>query len=271
MVRSIFYVSDGTGITAETIGNSLTSQFDTVQFRHVRMPFLDTEEKAVLAVERIRRAWQVDGARPVVVNTIIDERLNSLLKDSGALFLDVFAAFMEPLERELGLPRSLRINEAHGRADSKVYETRIDAINYSLAHDDGVSVNYDESDLVLLGVSRSGKTPTCLYMALQYGVKAANYPLTPDDLDAGRVPPAVLGQRHRLFGLTIDAERLSQIRQERRPNSRYADPHQCKREVQLAEGLYRQHRIPFLNTTHSSIEEIASKVMQALNLDRHLC
>lgn len=269
MKRTIFYVSDGTGITSETIGNSLLTQFEGIEFRHVRIPFVDSEEKALAAAARIRGIAEPEGVRPVVINTVVDAHLCELLASCGGLMVDVFAAFLGPLEAEFGVTRGGRINKAH-QVDSKGYENRIDATNFALSHDDGVDVDYKDADLILVGVSRSGKTPTCLYMALQFGVKAANYPLTPEDLDLSEFPKRLKPHLHKLFGLTIDPARLQQIRGERRANSRYASPEQCRYEVARAEAMFRDHRIPNLNTTHTSIEEIASKVMLTLGLDRHL-
>ena len=269
-VRPVFYVSDGTGITAETIGHSLLTQFGHVSFVTDRIPFVDTPDKARLAVEEIRRAGELHGTRPIVVNSCVDSSLSQVLADSGALMLDVFEPFIAPLEQELGAPREPRVGRAHGIADFDTYHRRIDAMNYALTHDDGISMDFAEADLVLVGVSRAGKTPTCVYMALHYGIRAANYPLTEDDLDQERLPAKLRAYRHKLFGLTIDPERLHQIRQERRPDSRYAQMDTCRREVAAAEMMFRAERIPTLSTTHTSIEEISSKVLSTLGLRREM-
>lgn len=268
--RLIFFVSDGTGITAETIGHSVLTQFEGIEFESYRIPFVDNEDKARQAAERIRRAGEAAGHRAIVVNTVVDKRIGEILAESGALMLDVFEPFLGPLERELGVPRKPRVGRAHGMTNLTAYERRISATNYALAHDDGMNPNYEDATVVLVGVSRSGKTPTCLYLALHFGVTAANYPLTEEELEAGRLPPRLSPHRGKLFGLTIDPERLQQIRQSRRPHSRYAHIEQCRREVMLAERLFRQEGIPFLNTTHTSIEEIASKVLARLGIDRQL-
>jgi [pyruvate, water dikinase]-phosphate phosphotransferase / [pyruvate, water dikinase] kinase len=270
MRRTVFYVSDGTGITAETIGHSVLTQFEGVEFETTRLPFVDNEAKAEQAAERIRAAGARGGTRPIVVNTVIDQRLSNILARSGALMLDVFAPFLAPLEKEFGTPRKPQVGRAHGVTDSAHYEQRINATNYALSHDDGLDPNYRDADVILVGVSRSGKTPTCLYMALHYGVSAANYPLTDEDLEGEALPKRLAAHRDKLFGLTIDPDRLQQIRQARRPDSRYARAEQCRKEVSLAETLFRQESIPHLNTTHTSIEEIASKVLSHLGIDRHL-
>lgn len=268
MKRTIFYVSDGTGITSETVGNSLLTQFEGIDFRHVRIPFVDSEEKALAAVARIRTIADAENLRPIVINTVVDAHLCEVLARSDGLMVDVFAAFLGPLEAEFGVKRAKRINKAH-QVNSKSYETRIVATNFALSHDDGVDLDYKDADLILIGVSRSGKTPTCLYLALQFGVKAANYPLTPDDLGSPDLPKRLKPYASKLFGLTIDPIRLQQIRGERRSNSQYASMEQCRFEINKAEAMFRNHRIPNINTTHTSIEEIASKVVLALGLDRH--
>lgn len=269
-VRHVFYVSDGTGITAETIGHSLLTQFNGIEFASRRIAFIDTVEKADATVAEIRAAGEASGLRPVVVNTVVDPDLNALLAESGALMLDVFAPFISPLEQELGQKRQPRVGHAHGLVDFAAYEQRINATNYALTHDDGMDVHYDDADVILVGVSRSGKTPTCLYLALHYGVKAANYPLTIEDLEGRELPRRLRKHRSKLFGLTIDPVRLQQIRQERRPNSRYATLETCRSEVVAAEAMFRQENIPVLSTTHTSIEEISGKVLAQLGIHRHM-
>ena len=270
LVRPVFYVSDGTGITAETIGHSLLTQFADTQFRTDRIPFVDTPEKAAEAAARIRAAGEAEGNRPIVVNSCVDARLTAALAESGALMLDVFAPFIEPLERELGEQRQSRVGHAHGLVNFDTYHRRINAMNYALTHDDGMRLDYAEADLILVGVSRAGKTPTCVYLALHYGIRAANYPLTDDDLDSERLPAKLQPYRRKLFGLTIDPERLQQIRQERRPNSRYSQLETCRREVAQAEAMFQLERIPVLSTTHASIEEIASRVLESLGINREM-
>jgi regulator of PEP synthase PpsR (kinase-PPPase family) len=217
----------------------------------------------------VRAAGEARGYRPIIISSIVDEALTTTLAESGALVLDVFGPFIGRLEAELGKQREHHVGHAHGMVDFAAYEQRINATNYALTHDDGGNVNYDDADLILVGVSRSGKTPTCLYLALHYGVRAANYPLTEDDLEGKDLPKRLRAHRRKLYGLTIDPVRLRQIRQERKPDSRYATIEQCRFEVAAAEVL-RAERIPMLSTTHTSIEEIASKVMTALGIQRHM-
>jgi regulator of PEP synthase PpsR (kinase-PPPase family) len=268
--RPVFFISDGTGITAETIGHSLLTQFSGTEFLTVRIPFVDTPAKAIAAAGEIHAAGERSGMRPIVVSSAVNQELAGLLADSGALMLDIFAPFIQPLEIELGVKRQSPMGKAHGMVDFAAYEARINATNYALTHDDGIDLDYGEADLILVGVSRSGKTPTCLYLALHYGVKAANYPLTEDDLEVDGLPQKLRAHRRKLFGLTIDPVRLQQIRNERKPGSRYATLEQCRREVTLAEALFRAERVPSLSTTHTSIEEIASKMLAQFGIQRHM-
>ena len=269
-VRAVFYVSDGTGITAETMGHSLLTQFGGVQFLTDRVPFVDSPERAREVVAEIIAAGETHGTRPIVVNSCVDPELNQILSGSGALMLDVFAPFIAPLEAELGTSRESRVGQAHGMVDFDTYHRRINAMNFALTHDDGMSVNYDEAEVILVAVSRAGKTPTCIYLALHHGIRAANYPLTPEDLEQDRLPRHLRPHRSKLFGLTIDPQRLHQVRQERRPNSRYAELETCKREVAAAETMLRMERVPTLSTTHASIEEISSRILEHLGINREM-
>ncbi|MEO7066756.1 MAG: pyruvate, water dikinase regulatory protein [Rhodanobacter sp.] len=268
MRRTVFFISDSTGITAETIGNSILAQFEGVQFTKHRLPFTDNVQKAEAAAVRIKISYAKHGERPIVVNTMADRSLSEIVADSGALMLDVFAPFIGPLEVELGTKRSGAVNRAHGIVDFDKYEARINATNYALVHDDGIDVDYAEADVILVGVSRSGKTPTCLYMALHYGVSAANYPLTDEDLERLELPVRLKPYKDRLYGLTIEPQRLAQIREQRRAGSKYATLKQCRWELEQAERLMRQSNIPSLNTTHVSIEEIASKIFDRFGIER---
>jgi regulator of PEP synthase PpsR (kinase-PPPase family) len=269
-VRPVFYVSDGTGITAETIGHSLLTQFTQTTFVTERYSFVGTEERAREVAQKIRVAGEAHGARPVVVNSCVDSAVSAVLAESGALMLDVFAPFIEPLERELGEGRERRIGQAHGLVNFETYHRRINAMNFALTHDDGAATDYGGADVILVAVSRAGKTPTCVYLALHYGIRAANYPLTEEDLEHDRLPPRLRPYRSKLFGLTIDPVRLQQIRQERRPNSRYAQLETCRREVAAAEMMFRGEGIPTLSTTHTSIEEISNRVLTTLGIHREM-
>lgn len=270
MRRTVFFISDGTAITAETFGHSMLTQFSGQDFRQVRLPFVDTREKAEDAVGLIDRAAEADGTRPLVFNTIVDIGIGAVINESQGHVFDLFGTFLEPLEKILGVERTGTVGQAHGIRDSGEYEDRMEATNYALTHDDGISKRMDSADLILVGVSRSGKTPTCLYMALHFGVKAANYPLTEEDLEKPRLPDFLRRHKKKLFGLTIDAERLSQIREVRRPGSRYASLKQCRYEVDAAESLLRADGVPVLSSTRASIEELGSRILLELGLQREL-
>jgi len=270
MARTVFYISDGTAITAETLGHSLLTQFDLGDVQQVRVPFVDTLARAEDVARTVSRTRADDGERPLVFHTVIDQSHARILEETGACVVDLFGRLVAPLEREFGLVRKRRVGRAHGMTDVDTYDDRMEATNYALRHDDGANTDYSDADLILVGVSRSGKTPTCLYMALQFGVKAANYPLTVDDLERGRLPEVLRGARDKVFGLTIEPERLAHIREARRPGSRYASIAQCRREVSDAELLYQSFKVPHLNTTQTSIEEICTKVLHKLKLKRRL-
>jgi hypothetical protein len=269
--RTVFFVSDQTGVTAETMGHSLLTQFDGLDFRPITLPFITTIDKAREAVSKIDQAARDEGVRPVVFATFVNNNVRDAVRRADCVFLDFFAAFLEPLEQEFGQPSAHVLGRAHGMTDLPAYTLRINATNFALANDDGAQTrDYDRADVILLGVSRSGKTPTCVYMALQYATYAANYPLTDEDLDGSRLPAAVEPFRNKLFGLTIQPDRLQQIRQERRPDSRYASPQQCAYEVRAAEQLFQRQGVPFLETTDCSIEEIASRVLERLSIPRRV-
>jgi len=269
--RTVFFVSDQTGVTAETMGHSLLTQFDGLDFRPVTLPFITTLDKAREAVGKIDQSARDEGVRPVVFATLVNNNVRDAVRRADCVFLDFFAAFLDPLEQEFGQPSAHVLGRAHGMTDLPAYTLRINATNFALANDDGAQTwDYERADVILLGVSRSGKTPTCVYMALQYATCAANYPLTDEDLDGSRLPAAVEPYRSKLFGLTIQPDRLQQIRQERRPDSRYASPQQCAYEVRAAEQLFERQGVPFLETTDCSIEEIASRVLERLAIPRRV-
>ena len=265
MQRTIFFVSDGTGITAEALGHSLLSQFEGVQLREVRMPFVDTPEKIDACLARIAEARARDGARPIVVTTLVNHDMAHRLQQADALVLNLFDSFIAPLEAELGRAAQHTVGRARGGASSKDYQARVAAIDFTVTHDDGVSQHgLEQADIILVGVSRSGKTPTSLYLALQFGLKAANYPLIPEDFERNALPPALLPHKAKLHGLSINPERLSRIREERRPGSKYAALANCRAEVEAAEAMMRAHGIPWLDASSKSIEEIAATLVQAL-------
>ncbi len=272
MKRTAFFISDGTGITAEGIGQALLAQFDQIEFEKITLPYIDTLEKATKAVEAINRTSVIDGAKPIIFETIVNEEIRGVIAASESFMVDTFGTFLSHLEQELQTKSNSMVGKSHSmNKNIDAYERRIAAVNYALDNDDGGRTRmYDQADLILVGVSRSGKTPTCLYLALQYGLRAANYPITEDDLDDQRLPAALKSHRNKIFGLTIDPDRLSEIRNERKANSRYSSLKQCMHEVEEVEMMYRRERIPYLNTTRYSIEEIATRIMAETGIDRRV-
>lgn len=265
--RTVFFVSDGTGITAETFGHSVLTQFD-LKFKQVRLPFIDTIEKAYEAVRKINDAFDAEGNRPIVFSTLVQAELAGVVFKSKGLHMDLIQTFVAPLEQELGVKSTHSVGRSHNIADTEEYKNRIEAINYSLAHDDGQSnKNLSNADVILVGVSRSGKTPTTLYLAMQYGIKAANYPLIPDDFERGKLPSALPAFKGKIFGLSIAPERLSEIRNERRPGSKYASLANCRYEVNEAEAMMKREGIHWLSSTAKSIEEIATTILQEIKSD----
>ena len=261
--RTVFVISDGTGITAETFGTALMAQFDITP-RIVRIPFVDTVDKAHQAVRQINHNSEVEGKKSIVFSTLVNPDVVAVVtQHCKGLLMDMFGTFVQPLEDELGLKSQHRVGRFSDISQSKEYINRMEAINYTLAHDDGQThADLSGADVVLIGVSRSGKTPTSLYLAMQFGLKVANYPLIPEDFDRKQLPPALEPIRKKLFGLTIDPQRLSDIRNERRPNSRYASLQNCRHEVAEAEAMMRRSGVQWLSSTHKSIEEISTTVLQ---------
>jgi [pyruvate, water dikinase]-phosphate phosphotransferase / [pyruvate, water dikinase] kinase len=266
--RIVFIVSDGTGITAENFSQSILAQFEAT-FKHIRVPFVDSIDKAHDAVSSINQAASKYGVQPIVFTTLVNSELNVIVSKANGLILDMFQTFVAPLEAALGMKSTHAMNRLHHNADTEAYKNRIEAINYSLAHDDGQSnQNLAEADVILIGISRVGKTPTSLYLAMQYGLKAANYPLIPEDFERGQLPKDLVPYRNKIFGLMIDAERLSEIRNERRPGSNYAKLENCRYEINEATDMMKKQSIPWVLTTSKSIEEIATTVLQAIKSDK---
>lgn len=268
-MRAAYYISDGTAITAEVFGHALLSSFP-VEFEHITVPFVETEEKAHEIVAKISESFQDSGERPLVFYTIVNNDVRKIISKSRGINYNFLDQFIAPLEKAIGVPSKPEKHRTHS-IHEKTYDIRIEAVNYALANDDGSNLkDYNEADIILVGVSRSGKTPTSLYLALQYGIKAANYPFTEEDMgDVMKLPRALRPFKKKLFGLTISAERLHHIRSERRANSRYASLQQCRIEIREVENLYRKEKIPFLNSTTYSIEEISAKILAETGLSRH--
>lgn len=267
--RTVFFISDGTGLTAESLGHSLLSQFEGVTFRQVRVPFVDSPAKAMECVAQINAARTMDGVRPVVISTLVNPEVSRRLREADALILDFFETFIAPLEAEFHARSSHAIGKSRKVATSLDYTNRIDAVNFTLAHDDGVSsVDLEQADIILVGVSRSGKTPTSLYLALQFGVKAANFPLIPEDFERKALPDDLNRHREKLCGLSIDPERLHRIREARRPASNYSSLSNCRYEVEAAQRMMTREGIRWLDSSTKSIEELSATIIQMTGLDR---
>ena len=266
-LRHVFFISDGTGITAETLGHTLLTQFEAVEFKKTTLPFVNTLDKARSTLEYVNFVANEQGVRPILISTTVNEEVRGILRTANALFLDLFDLMIHTVELELGVNSTHAQGRAHGMADIRRYNSRIAAMNYAMEHDDGQSTrDLSNADLILIAPSRCGKTPTTLYLALQHGLFATNFPLTEDDLETLKLPGCLRGLESKCFGLTSDPERLAQVRSERRPGSKYASLAQCAYELRQAEQLYRRFNIPFLNSANMSIEEMATMVMQEKDL-----
>lgn len=269
--RSVFFVSDGTAITAETLGHSLLAQFPNVDFDIHIIPYISSEEAATNVVAEINLRAQQDGQKPLVFDTLVDPYVRDIINTANAINLDVFEGLISKLSEELGTLPTTLVGQTHAVTDSESYKARIDAVHFALDNDDGARTrHYDKADLILIGVSRSGKTPTSIYLSLQFGIRVANYPLTEEDLDDNRLPAVLRAHKQKLFGLMIDAERLVAIRSERKANSRYASFSQCQMELRAIEGIYISEGIKYLNVSEMSIEEISTRVLQMTGLKRRI-
>jgi len=269
MKRKVFFVSDRTGITAEMFGQSLLSQFEDTQFDQMTLPFIDTVEKAHEVCRILAKAEKETLQKPIVFDTIVLPEIRQVVQDSGALVLDFFHTFIGPLEEELQQSSGFRVGKTHSLSDSKAYDSRIDAVNFALNNDDGITMrHYGKADVILVGVSRCGKTPTSLYMAMQFGIKTANYPFTEDDMENLSLPPELKKFKNKIFGLTINPHRLHDIRTERKANSKYASLKQWQYEDRDVESMYRRLKIDSLNTTSRSVEELAAKILASTGIKR---
>lgn len=265
MKYHVFLVSDSTGITAERLAQSLLTQFQHVSFDVRTLRYIDTAEKVSEVCRQINETAQQSQRKPIVIVTLVDGRLRACLQEANAHVLDIMGAFLTPLEEILGQRAVPIVGLTHGQGEQDTYKQRMDAVTYALLHDDGgVQSHYDRADIILIGVSRSGKTPTSVYLAMQYGLYVANYPLVEEDLDSGELPSILQSYHEKLFALTILPERLHNIREERRRGSEYASLAQCQHEVRQAEALFRRKHLPVCDVSRLSVEEIATRILQQL-------
>jgi regulator of PEP synthase PpsR (kinase-PPPase family) len=270
MKKTVLFLSDRTGITAETLGHSLLTQFNDLDIRQFTMPFIDTVKKAQKIADKINQIAR-EESQPLVFCTLLNQEIYSIISKSDCILYDFFNHFIAPLEAQLGMKSSHTIGRTHGMNDINSYHDRIEAVNFSLNSDDGLGISsYDEADIILTGVSRSGKTPTSIYISIQYGIKVANYPLIEQDLEDYVLPDVLKPYKEKLFGLIITPDKLHQIRSERRAKSKYASLMQCEHEVHTSELMFINEKIPLLETSSVSIEEIATIIIDKLCLRRQL-
>lgn len=269
-LQNVYFISDSTGITIESLGQSLFTQFPDTQFEKKVFPFVSNKKEVEHVIKHIQEVTSKNKTLPLIFTSLANEKLKDLFLSNGITVIDIFSTFIPAMESHLGAAASHAIGETHGVGNTNQYIQRIEALNFALSHDDGMKINdMERADIILTGVSRSGKTPTCLYLAMHYNLKAANYPLTDSDFDEPALPQAIATLQDRVFGLTISPQHLCKIREERKPNSKYASYEQCEYEVSKAELIFNNSRLSYLNTTAVSIEEIATTIIQRLNLKTH--
>ncbi len=269
--RDVFYVSDGTAITCETLGHVVLGQF-AVQPNEKTFPFVESDEKLSELLKQIQRSYQLHGVKPLVFFSMVIPEMRTRLLQAPAHFYDVLESIVQRVSQDIEMEPAPKLQRSRSVGkDSDTYFDRIAAIEYTLAHDDGVSLkDLDRADIILLGVSRSGKTPTSLYMAMQFGLRVVNYPFIAEDMHAMCLLPEFEFHRHKLFGLTINAERLTEIRENRLAGSEYASNQQCQQELATVEALFRREAIPYINTSSLSVEEISTRILERTGLKRRL-
>ncbi|EKO3391889.1 kinase/pyrophosphorylase [Vibrio fluvialis] len=269
--RDVFYVSDGTAITCETLGHVVLGQFSFVP-NEKTFPFVETDDKLNDLIKQIEHSFQRNGVRPLVFFSIVIPEFRTRLLSAPAHCYDVLESIVQRVKDDIQMEPTPKLQRSRSVGkDSNTYFDRIAAIEYTLAHDDGISTKgLDQADVILLGVSRSGKTPTSLYMAMQFGLRVVNYPFIADDIRALKLLPEFEIHRHKLFGLTIDPERLTEIRENRLSGSDYASTEQCQTELATVEALFRREAIPYINTSSLSVEEISTRILEKAGLKRRL-
>lgn len=264
--RAVFFVSDGTGITAETLGNALLANFPGIDFRRHTVPFVDTASAATAVAKQISTAAD-EGISPILFTTTKNPVVSAILGSAPAERVELLNGHLRQLEETLGTTASKHLAQFHAVGDTERYFARMRAVEYAIEHDDGQSARgLDQADVILLAPSRCGKTPTTIYLALQYGLLVANYPLTDEDFPTDGLPRMVSHYANRCFGITSTPQRLSQVRGERRAGSRYASLPQCTSEIRRAEEFYWRNRIPYVNSSSKSVEEMSAVILQSLKL-----
>ncbi|MCX2790644.1 pyruvate, water dikinase regulatory protein [Vibrio sp. Sgm 5] len=269
--RDVFYVSDGTAITCETLGHVVLGQFPFIA-NEKPFPFVETPDKVADVIKEIEISYQREGVKPLVFFSIVVPELRELLRKAPANCYDVLESIVQKVGDDIQMKPQPKLQRSRSVGkDSDTYFDRIAAIEYTLAHDDGITLKgLEEADIILLGVSRSGKTPTSLYMAMQFGMRVVNYPFIAEDVKMMRLLPEFEIHRHKLFGLTINPERLNEIRENRLSGSEYASTEQCKLELDTVEALFRREAIPYINTSSLSVEEITTRILERAGMKRRL-
>ncbi|HHF3186139.1 TPA: pyruvate, water dikinase regulatory protein [Vibrio alginolyticus] len=269
--RDVFYVSDGTAITCETLGHVVLGQFPFIP-NEKTFPFVESQDKATDVVKEIETSYQRNGVKPLVFFSIVVPEVREMLLEAPAYSYDVLESIVQKVQDDIQMAPKPKLQRSRSvEKDSDTYFDRIAAIEYTLAHDDGITLKgLEQADIILLGVSRSGKTPTSLYMAMQFGLRVVNYPFIAEDVKMMRLLPEFEIHRHKLFGLTIDPERLTEIRENRLSGSDYASTEQCKLELDTVEALFRREAIPYINTSSLSVEEITTRILEKAGMKRRL-
>ncbi len=256
--KDVYYISDSTAILAEDLGRALLCQFPGISFNEEKIPFVRSPEQAQAALQKILE--RSGGRFPLLFCTIIDRNIREIFDSPEVEYFDILNGFLGQLEHSL---EATPLREPGFSRRGKDIAKRVEAIHYTLEHDDGTRTReYHQADIILVGVSRSGKTPVSVYLATHFGLKAANFPLTSEQLDNYVLPVDIIRNRQRALGLTSSPKHLHKIREKRYKGSSYASLSTCSRELQQARQLFSQHQIRVLETEGKSIEELAVQAIQ---------
>ena len=270
MGRNYFHlhlVSDATGETLIAVSRAAAAQYQGVSSIEHIYPLVRSRDQLEKVIA------EIEAAPGIVLFTLVDEeltsRLESACRENGSLCLSVLQPILNLFQSYLGTAATPRAGAQHMlNAD---YFRRIDALNFTMIHDDGqLPENLEEADVILLGVSRTSKTPTSIYLANR-GVKTANVPLVP-----GVLPPEALTRaKHPLIvGLIASPERIVQIRQNRLlalnadTESPYVDRMFVAEEVAQARKLFAKNGWPTIDVSRRSIEETAAAIMDLYRMHR---
>jgi len=262
--KDVYYISDSTGILATNLGQALICQFPEVNFSGEKFPFIRTVEDAKKTLAYILS--RSGGRRPLIFSTIINSDVRKIFDSPEVEFFDAFGHFLDRLETCLETP-ALREPGFARHLDNVHMAKRVEAIYFCLEHDDGRKVDeFDEADIILLGVSRAGKTPISVYLSTQMGLKSANFPLTSEYLTRYRIPDGIMQNRAKAVGLTTSAQLLNSVREKRYPGSNYAKLSTCIEEIHQAQRIFQKNKIPIISTAGKSIEEAATQVLRELSI-----